>query len=469
MKRRDFLFKGILAAGAAPFVGQLDFADSASAEAEAMCRNTARNIIFLVSDGMSSGTLAMGDHLFKRKMGRHSTWIQLYNDKKISRAIMDTASASSMITDSAAASSAWGGGVRVANGSLNIGANGEKHEPILQKFKAIGKSVGCVTTVPITHATPAGFCVNMNSRNQQAEIAEVYKSLKFDVMMGGGNEYFNKEIRSDGRDMYAEYSAEGFQVVRDKKSMQSAIPGAPILGVFTDSGLAYSVDQQSDTTLSSTLPTLAEMTRKAIECMSQNKKGFVLQVEAGKVDWAAHANDTSALLYDQIAFDDAITEAIAFAEKDKKTLVIITTDHGNGNPALIYGSKADTNFDRLFNVRQSNEWILNNIKRGDSVSSVREKIELAWGVGVKAEEASDIQVFYNELKANGEPADIKKPFRQLSQLQEKYFSVGWACMQHTSDFVEFAAFGPGKDLFPPFLLNTNVHHLMLKACGVRNK
>ncbi|MBK7426645.1 MAG: alkaline phosphatase [Saprospiraceae bacterium] len=469
MKRRDFLFKGILAAGAAPFVGHLGYNDSASVETDAICKSTARNIIFLVSDGMSSGTLAMADHLFKRKMGRLSTWMQLYHDKKITRAIMDTASANSMITDSAAASSAWGGGVRVVNGALNMGANGEEYEPILQKFKASGKSVGCVTTVPITHATPAGFCVNMPSRNQQAEIAEVYKSLKFDVMMGGGNEYFNKDIRSDGRDMYAEFSSEGFQVVRDKKSMQLLIPGAPILGVFSDSGVPYTVDQQSDNTISSSVPTLAEMTRKAIECMSLNKKGFVLQVEGGKVDWAAHANDTSALVYDQIAFDDAVTEAINFAEMDKKTLVIITTDHGNGNPALIYGSKADTNFDRLFNVRQSNEWILDNIKRGESVASVRERIEHAWGVGVKAEEASEIQAFYNEIKANGDPEDIKKPFRPLALLQEKYFSVGWACMQHTSDFVEFAAFGPAKDLFPAFLLNTDVHHLMLKACGVENK
>lgn len=467
MKRRDFLFKGFLAAGAAPFLGRA-YEANISYDDDILCRTTARNIIFLVSDGMSSGTLAMADHLYKRKLGRSSSWIQLYHDKKITRAIMDTASADSLVTDSAAASSAWGGGVRVPNGSLNIGAKGEKYQPILQKFKAAGKAVGCVTTVPITHATPAGFCVNMRSRNQQAEIAEEYKSLKFDVMMGGGNEYFSNNIRSDKRDMYAEFASEGFQVVRDKKSMESAVAGTPVLGVFSDSGVPYTVDQQSDASIANTVPTLAEMTRKAIECMSLNKKGFVLQVEAGKVDWAAHANDTAALLYDQVAFDDAVTEAISFAEKDKKTLVIITTDHGNGNPGLISGSKADSNFDRLFNVRQSNEWLLSNIKRGDSVSSVREKIHHAWGVGVKAEEASEIQAFYNEQKANGEHADIKMPFRPLAQLQEKYFSIGWACMNHTSDYVEFAAYGPGKDMFPPFMLNTDVHHLLLQACGVKS-
>src|SRR5690606_28642247 len=165
----------------------------------------------------------------------------------------------------------------------------------------------------------------------------------------------------------------------------------------------------------------------------------------------------------------AVTEAINFAEKDKKTLVIITTDHGNGNPGLISGGNVEENFDRFFNVKQSNEWLPGSINRGGCVACVREKIDQAWGVAVKAEEASEIHAFYNEMKANGEPADIRKPFRQLAQLQEKYFSVGWACMNHTSDYVEFAAFGPGKELFPPFLLNTDIHDLMLKACGVKIK
>ena len=71
---------------------------------------TAKNIIFLVSDGMSTGTLNMASLLLQRKEGRQSNWIKLYEDQKVTRALMETASASSYITDSAAASSAWGGG-----------------------------------------------------------------------------------------------------------------------------------------------------------------------------------------------------------------------------------------------------------------------------------------------------------------------------------------------------------------------
>ena len=86
----------------------------------------AKNIIFMVSDGMSSGTLNMADRLLQVKNGTGSHWLDLYREGKISRALMDTASADSMVTDSAAASSSWGGGKRVPNGSLNVSANGEK-------------------------------------------------------------------------------------------------------------------------------------------------------------------------------------------------------------------------------------------------------------------------------------------------------------------------------------------------------
>ena len=76
----------------------------------------------MVSDGMSSGTLNMADRLLQVKNGTGSHWLDLYREGKISRALMDTASADSMVTDSAAASSSWGGGKRVPNGSLNVSA-----------------------------------------------------------------------------------------------------------------------------------------------------------------------------------------------------------------------------------------------------------------------------------------------------------------------------------------------------------
>ncbi|MPT35615.1 MAG: alkaline phosphatase, partial [Flavobacterium sp.] len=174
MDRRRFFRNGSIFTLGAALVNPLD-AVSNTLEFDTVRKNKkAKNIIFLVSDGMSTGTLNMADLYLNRKMGHGSNWLQLYRDSRINRALMDTASASSIVTDSSAGSSSWGGGFRVNNGSLNVGPNGEVHMPIWQKFKKSGKMAGCVTTVPITHATPAGFCVNSKSRNAQEDIAEQY-------------------------------------------------------------------------------------------------------------------------------------------------------------------------------------------------------------------------------------------------------------------------------------------------------
>src|SRR5690606_11570426 len=159
-----------------------------------------------------------------------------------------------IVTDSAAASSSWGGGVRVLNGSLNIGPDGEHYLPILQKFRSSGKKVGCVTTVSITHATPAGFCVNQKKRSDQDAIAEQYPELGLDVMMGGGNQYFSPDKRKDKKDIYAEYLAKGWQIVKTRDEMISAKPTAPILGVFAEDALPYSIDRESASELKRNVP-----------------------------------------------------------------------------------------------------------------------------------------------------------------------------------------------------------------------
>ncbi|WP_282456433.1 alkaline phosphatase [Chitinophaga sedimenti] len=246
--RRKVFRNGGLGLFAAPFLGPLGAMAAATGEKKKAKGGSAKNIIFMVSDGMSTGTLNMADMLLQRKEGRRTNWLSLYETGQGTRALMDTASASSLVTDSAAASSSWGGGVRVPNGSINVGANGQAYQPILQKFKAAGKSVGCVTTVPITHATPAGFCVNSRSRGDQEEIAVQYTELKFDVMMGGGNEFFDAAKRKDKRDVYADFVSAGYEVVKTGTAMEqvSASSQKPLLAVFSDNGLPYTPDANND-------------------------------------------------------------------------------------------------------------------------------------------------------------------------------------------------------------------------------
>lgn len=429
----------------------------------------AKNIIFMISDGMSLGTLTMADLYSRNILGKTSHWIGLYESKKVSRALMSTASANSIVTDSAAASSAFGGGVRVKNGVLNTGPNGEKYLPVWQQFKQNGKKAGCVTTVTITHATPAGFCVNSEKRNAEPMIAEMYAELGMDVLMGGGDEFFNPEKREDRRDLYSVYRQKGYQVIQDSSGLNNLNRSQKTLGVFSTGALPYSVDRDHLNELKNT-PTLAEMTQAAISQMRDHPQGFVLQVEGGKVDWSAHANDVAALIHDQLAFDEAVKTAMDFAERDGNTLVIITTDHGNANPGTIYGPDATQNFNSIADYRYTNEYILNKIHADFNIQQVKDWIYEGNRISLTDDEARLLLGFYNGLEKEDGLYNYKKlPFKLYSEIQKKHNSVGWISMDHSGDYAEVAMYGPGSELLKPFVKNTDLHDLMLRAAQVPQK
>lgn len=467
MERRSFFKRGALAALGGLVLPQFDL--QAQTLGEANKNKRAKNIIFMVSDGMSFGTLVMSDLYLKRKFGRPSAWMGLYENNLAQRAVMDMASASSVVTDSSAASSSWGGGERVNNGSLNISPNGKENMPILQKFKKAGKKVGCVTTVMVNHATPAGFCTWSKSRNAMDEIALNYTELGFDVMLGGGSKYFDPAHRKDKKDLFEVLKKKGYTVARTRAEMENASVSKPLYGLFAEEALPYSIDREQSSEEKAKSPTLAEMTAKAIEQVKGHPKGFAIQVEGGKVDWAAHGNDIGALLYDQVAFDEAVKVAIDFAKADGNTLVVITSDHGNANPGLIYGKPCNDNFDRLQNFTHSNDWILQQINPNDSIAKVREHVaQYCGGMNINEEQAKELLAYYakTERKEDGLYNYKHLPYRLFAEIQKEHTSVGWISMDHSSDYTELAMYGPGSEKLKPFMRNTDMHNFLLEVAEV---
>jgi alkaline phosphatase len=307
--------------------------------------------------------------------------------------------------------------------------------------------------------------VSTKNRGSQESIADMYLNLRFDVMMGGGTEFFSADRRRDKRDLFTEFRKNGFQVAVTKSEMENFSADTPVLGVFHADGLPYTLDQMASPDLIAGIPTLADMTGKAISLLNKNQNGFVLQVEGGKVDWGAHANDIGATLYDQIAFDDAVAVAVEFAEKDKDTLVVITTDHGNSSPALIKSTNVDACFDSVMKFRQTNDWILYGINKTDTPQMLIDRVFEAQGIEITKEEASELLFHYSDLSNEGIYNSYKLPFKQFGQIQQKYTSIGWAGMDHTSEFVELGMFGPGSEKLPPFIKNSDLHNFMLGITG----
>jgi len=440
-----------------------------------------KNIIFLVSDGMSSGTLTLADLIKQSEKNEPTHWINLYRnpDRKFFRGLMDMAPLNSNVTDSSAASSSWGCGHRINNGAVNMGPNDEVYRTILEIFRDAGKGTGLVTTTRITHATPAGFATNVPSRGMEDEIAEQYSDRDYDLLMGGGNRHFHPELRSDGQDLYQKMIQKGYQVARNKDELKQADRNKKLLAIFYDSHLPYTVDHKNIIDLKNSIPTLSEMTSKALSNLETNENGFILQVEGGRVDHAAHGNDAAGLIYDQIAFDDAVKVVMDFTKGRDDTLVILTTDHGNANPGLsAHGSGYEDSpkmLDTFRNYRRSFEWLYGELDfywsdespdDNVSVNRVRDVLEFATNTKITKDQGKKIhKAFRREFRA---------PYGQrtnagavMSGVLANYNGVYFISTSHTADYVEIAAWGPGSEQLKPFVRNTELFELMVDTAGVR--
>lgn len=432
----------------------------------------AKNVIFLVSDGMSSGTLALADLVKQAQQGIKTNWIQLYeSDREYHRGLMDMASLSSNVTDSSAASSSWGSGQRINNGAVNWGPNDERYKTICEIFRDAGKATGLVTTARITHATPAGFGINVSSRNMEDEIAVQYAEREYDILMGGGGRHFSAGKRQDSRDLYSEFEKLGYTVVKDKTQLLRAGRNSKLLGIFSDSHLPYTVDHNTIPQLQNSVPTLAEMTKSALERLEKNADGFIVQIEGGRVDHAAHGNDAAGLIYDQIAFDDAVKVVMDYTEDRDDTLVILTTDHGNSNPGLSgmgsgYGDSPES-LATLFDYKHSFEWMYDELGTGSlSASQIREVVEAATHTQITAEEAGMVeQAFQGNFQA---PFQLRRGVGAvMSGVLANYNGIYFMTTNHTADYVEIAAWGPGSDRIPTFVRNTDLFDLMVDMADLR--
>ena len=332
ISRRSFLSRSGLAAAASSTFAAPHLARSAEQFLTTPGQKPKR-IIHIVSDGMSLGTLTCSNLFSEMTRKRPLAWTQLLNNPAAHQALMNTRSLNSMVTDSSAASSAWGSGSRVVNGAVNILPNGKLLTPFYALFADKGWGTGLVTTAEITHATPAGFSIAIKSRGDSQAIAAQYLDRKVDILLGGGHPFFSPNSRKDKRDLRGDFVKAGYTYVNTAAELQNAPIDTRLLGTFADGHLPYTIDRRSDPKLIARAPTIAELTRAALTRL-QRKDNFILQVEGARIDHAAHNSDAAAAILDQIALDEAIEVCLEFQRAHPDTLVVVTTDHANSNLGL---------------------------------------------------------------------------------------------------------------------------------------
>ena len=276
------------------------------------------NIILCIGDGMGLGQVAFA------RMKSAGLDGKLQTEQMPVTGIMRTHSANSAVTDSAASGTAMASGFKTNNGMVNVLPNGKKCITILEAAKNIQMSTGLVATSAITHATPACFASRVKKRGMQTKIAEQLIENKVNVMFGGGRHFFlpktdKNSKRTDNRNLIEEAEKAGYSYIQTAKELDS-VNKSHVLGLFQLGALTTKQPE----------PSLAELTKKAVEILSKDKKGFFLMVEGSQIDWACHRNDRKYCLTETLLFDEAVGKAIEFAKADGRTLVVVTADHETG-------------------------------------------------------------------------------------------------------------------------------------------
>lgn len=325
----------------------------------------ARNIILFIGDGMGAE---------QRKAAR---WVLLGDagilsmDDITSAGYLVTRSANSVITDSAAAATAMATGEKTRNGVIAMDVDLFPLTTILEEAKFQGRSIGLVTTTQVTNATPAAFVSHVEDRGMITEIALQMVETGPDVLLGGGEDEFlpiaetgcypEPGEREDGRNLIEEALGDGYVYICDAESFDSidSSSTSKLIGLFSDEGMIRPFS-----------PSLAEMTRKAIEILSKNEKGFFLMVEAGQIDWACHDNDAENAISDTAGLDEAVSVAQQFGAGSNETLIIVTADHETGGMTASWGASGVAGEDGPFYTPDGRPFYINWSTTGHTATNV---------------------------------------------------------------------------------------------------
>ena len=337
-----------------------------AAERGAMSGKT-KNVILFVGDGMSLTTVTAARILDGQRKGASGEENMLSWEAFPHTALSKTYNTDSQTPDSAGTMTAMATGVKTRISVLSIGQDaargdcaGALRSPLLSLWElaaSTGLATGVVTTTRVTHATPGATFAHSADRNWEndeemmsvpgsAACADIARQLIEspygqgpDVLMGGGRsnffpatepdpEYADKVgARLDGRDLVAEWKrrrADG-SYVWNAAQFAAAPKDKPLLALFEPSHMQFEHDRPKDRAGE---PSLAEMTRGAIERLRGDPQGFVLLVEGGRIDHAHHFGNAYRALTDTIALSEAVAVAAEMTSADD-TLILVTADHSH--------------------------------------------------------------------------------------------------------------------------------------------
>ncbi len=468
--------------------------------------STAKYIFYFIGDGMAAPQVRLGEAALSSDAFQSnycsvnnidSRPAELYLKSLTTTGLATSNAHNRYITDSAAAGTALATGNKTNVGVISQSPSGERLTTMAEMAHSKGMKVGIVSSVSIDHATPACFYAHATSRNLYSDISDQLLTSGFDYFAGGSVK-FDSRAKSEYTDKATAYKsyreaaeAKGFRYVTTRSEFDATKSGSPVIATldmlaneqYTDDGAAlpYTVDLGKHTNPSNKI-TLADFTRKGIELLEDDKEGFFMMVEGGKIDWACHANDATAAAYEVVAFDDAIGIALSFAAKHpKETLIVVTGDHDCGGLTLGFaGTKYESSFDQLAKSHTSHKEFTtlaqSKIEAGASFDELLATAVAEFGLSdLTPYERRRLEEAYHNSKrsksANNDNYYLSyggyDPFTvTCTQIVNNKAGLDFSSYSHTAVPVMVFATGVNEALFNGYYDNTDIAKKIITAGGL---
>lgn len=451
----------------------------------------AKYVFLFVGDGMGSAQVALAEAYKASLEGDSVGFVPTSFSRFPVRADVTTHCAVRRTTESAAAGTAIASGSKAGEAAIGVDVSGKALRTLAEEARDAGVPVGILTTVPVNHATPAAFYAHVPNRNDYWEIGRQLADSRMSLFAGGDFQEPKGKKGQDKEDSRVLVARKGYKIVRGRDSIaaNTTLP-AILLGLDPDdAALPWEMDSSDART-----PVLADYVAAAIRLLD-SPKGFFVMAEAGKIDWAGHANDARANIDEVWGLDSAVKVALEFAAKHpKQTLIVVTADHETGGLSLGSGATGyKTDFGLLRHQKSSRDRLegllapiaasVGQAKSGGDtakvVSEVFTRISLETGLGRVpglALAATDSVEILESLRAQWGIAKgaaksgygaTGSPAATAIRILNRKAGVGWTTGSHTALPVPLYAKGVGQEKFAGRLDNTDVPWLVRELAAWR--
>lgn len=405
-----------------------------------------------------------------------------------------TYDATSFAPDSASTATSIFTGHKTHSGSIGVDITKKiRYETIAEQLKAQKDwKIGVISSVNLNHATPAATYAHVASRKSNYEIGQQLVQSDFDYFAGGAL-MDPQDKKKDKESIYSLAEKAGYKVCFKKSEAEKLSNGDKALVVAED--LADSDAFPYDNDRDSNFWALRDYVKKGIEVLD-NKKGFFMMVEGGKIDWACHANDARSSIADTLALSDAVKEAIAFYnEHPKETLILVTADHETGGLTIGY---AGTDYNLFFRTldkqtvsyqKFDDEYVVNYKKNQTPLEDVMKDVENCFGLTLPGTgkdkngglaltdyEYGRIKTAYkktiaNDKTRNQQEYDLYGTYEPLTitltHILNAKCGIGWTSNSHTGLPVPVYALGCGQADFNGYYDNTDIYKKMAAITGIK--